>query len=572
MTRRPFLILAALLAGCAPGYVRDARDLNLRVGLVREPGAWPGGADPVALFNWYDGDASAKFASVVVRSSMGKVDGCDLMIRIVCQGTDPTSPMLFHVHSAYTGELIETLETTFEEQIRPGPGGMALRVLSAFREGSPHHSRISSQRAACPPAHLREPATAALRLNEVLWQFRPRTIEEDSGKEMIGWHVAVDAKTPGYYAILRRGATITRIQQFPGGRTVALVAKQAPVAELFWQAMRSLQWEARGDALAAKKGAALEDRVGAAAAWERGWTPDAPNPALPIKLSRVYGELIRLPDGPPGLAPYAASAMLRLPSRIDGTPAERQDFALARSCALFTARCWPRLAESLKDAGKGPDADGLRAAIKLLGVETFEPVPEPAFTDDQFALSTWSCKSAPGDDGLPRIDRCVVAESTDRIACFTLSRQSLAGKTRYFLHAGRAEGEEVVESFGEQEPTLRMLQDRIALELARWKAKPSPAPNPPVLSLAGGKAVGNVVLHWSKDWAGATFELRSTDLVAAAWIPGKPGLIKWLGLPAGNYEGRFRSADGNIAETHLLSVGPDADNAFLLDAYVGRPR
>ncbi len=558
------VLAAGLLSGCVPHFVRKGMDSDLRVGLLRDGSGHFGGEDLLRLFTRYeDPDWNRPlphFKSVVQRSSLEKTRDCDLMVRLCFTGTGPEDVIRAEVHSAFTLEKIATVESTVEEEFPPGFGGIGLRVLEAFRPDSKLYARIITERMGCPANHLRGPAAGTLQLQGITHTLRRDSITEESPGEIPAWYLIPQGERAKHWVILRSGNRLTRIRAMPENTLLAQLSpggepdEEARVRELFWQLARSRAWERAGDLRLSAK-AALEAKIAAADAWEKGWRDAGRSATLPQKLAGVFGEILRTPGAPEPAKRYACRALLRLPPEPQGTVAEQARYSLDRACAYYFAGCPPRSAESLRNAGFGPDAAGLRELLRILGTDAFAPLQGglPEFAG--YRVSGWRCSSAPADPALPRLLLCLVFEGPDVLHTYSLTRRPLGDRARHYLHRTGFDGESLVGMFGEEAPPDAGVLERIAADLPRREDVPVPVaaareegpalPGTATLEIEGGSGA-----------MGTTIELRKgSRLLAGLWFepdPRKP--LREIAVPAGAYQVLIETAGRKIVRDLTLEL------------------
>ncbi len=353
-----------------------------------------------------------------------------------------------------------------------------------------------------------------------------------------------------------RGRNLTRITDGLS-KTIATLAEDlrenrraVPLQELLWEALLVAEWERQGDALLkqARKGVVPKEAL---IAYERAIHPFFVSPRLYEKLAGPYLQLMKDRSTPRATLVAVASAIARWPESEE--PAARgSQVALARGCAHFFLRGYPRAAEALSRAGTGGDAEGLREVLKVLGADRWSVAPREAS-----GITRWNCESQSRGEGLPVYENAFAAAGQG--ATYYLTRRSSGTAEGYFLHRVSAADETLIEAYGAKKPSLQELEARIASER---EVGPDPAaraliPTVRTLPPLGRGDPGRVEVRWEGTNRSQRLELRRDGLEAAVWLgweDGSPVLIK--GLAPGKYGAFLRDAQGRILREREVTVAP----------------
>ena len=376
------------------------------------------------------------------------------------------------------------------------------------------------------------------------------------------------------FVIYRKGRGISRLG-LPDRRTMAVASPGIAggsvawsVADLFWQAVLSEEWKRHGDRILQSGEIPPEDVIDGLTAYERASRPPWLRPALVPKMSELYLGFLKDPRTPAPVLRHICASVISMPGEIQGSAPQKEAHALARACALYVARCYPRAAQELGRAGSGEEAAGLRAVFGTLGIGAFESAG--SFETGGWSVTAWKGLRSPEGPSLPRYERCLLAESEGRLRTFLLSSQTIHDKPAYLLHEGRVGGETLLEAYGAQCPPAEELQRRVAAALGEAR-RAAPPPEPSAAGLpapAGEVEPASLEVQWSGEGDGGTVEFRLGGLEAALWRgPGVPSPILFKSMPPGTYAVTVRDADGRVSRRGRLTLTASEKTDLDLDGF-----
>ncbi|MBV8881839.1 MAG: hypothetical protein JO332_17910 [Planctomycetaceae bacterium] len=379
--------------------------------------------------------------------------------------------------------------------------------------------------------------------------------EEAGPKPARGDYVAYQVHQAGVptYLLIANGTGLTRLAE--AGKDGALVADFASaltanrevlaLGELVWESILRREWERRGSELleeAEKEKSAPEPGY---AALEAALHPVILIPEAASRLAEPYLKLMRDPETPRATVAAAARSLARLPD--DEDLSEEPDFLLARACAYFFLRCYPRAAESLKKLEEVEDAAGLKDVLKALGANDW--TPGPPLTVGGRAVTVWESQGKPDDPELPGYEACLSVRLGEELRSYLLMRRSVGGNASYFLHEAAGGAETLIEAYGKTKPSTEELIARIGRQL------PGPRPAATFPPLKKGEP-GRVEVRWKGGRRLEALELRREALEAGVCLSTADSPAQIKGLAPGIYEARLRDAQGRTLFERRVSVEP----------------